>query len=708
MEKKVPLKNRTSSLWKVYFSAYAANNDPCFFGGWESIELDGFCKFPKTEIGYTPCDNREQFRCSPTLFGSHCVDTGGIFFGLTQKCYERAQSDVANIIQNIQDNPQDIDKIEAKINQLCQLNPGYDACEFLITQVRKIQQSTSEVAISPSQIEDNIAQNKALGILNACQEHYERENSGFFARMFSSDRNIIAGIKDNYAPCEQALSGIADRNIEDLEEVISEIGDSINGREILASINRTSLRGNLQALFLTQREYGVEIQQREVLRNFCSKSGLLRRRSCRVNPELLDLIRQEIDTFQSIQLPLPAENIIKTIQAMKFFGEEINRECRNFREKYRVDLTAKCLPGRNRRGVCTRHTEYAKNLWTERQNTMQRIVDNLGVSFKRFFVTEHFRDKIFPFDGEVAKRCAEGRISEVFNINLTPEDIMISVQQFQEIMYDELKAVYSRQMAIDNQDHNRIYDEIKDILKYRPYLMRNYLKQFSNDSQESEDTANYICKASLEIYSSDEFWNIAEVGIGAATVATAVAAAFIPGVGPFLSTGVIATMSTTASVGVVGGELALAASRVKDSSLTLQGVTTGVVGGSVSRGREQSEIERAESQRNRALVDGALAIVGAASVPRVVRGVRRTTNATTPRGSPQIVESGIEEVSPRSSSERPVLRKEVSPRPTIDSGRKSLTGDESALRRFMHPGEYEGGGFLKDTFSRGLKFSRKT
>ena len=59
--------------------------------------------------------------------------------------------------------------------------------------------------------------------------------------------------------------------------------------------------------------------------------------------------------------------------------------------------------------------------------------------------------------------------------------------------------------------------------------MGEYLKKFNNDSQQLENTAKYICKASLEVYSSDELWNVAEIGIGAATIATAAAAAFVPG-----------------------------------------------------------------------------------------------------------------------------------------------------------------------------------
>ena len=394
-------------------SAYAADNDSCFFGGWESVQLNGSCKFPER---YTPCENDKQFRCSKILFGGHCIDTGGVFTRLTDKCYQRAQNDMAGIIEkNSKINPQEIAIMEDKISRFCKRNSNYQACHALAEQVTTIQQGLEIAEVSSEQIQESIAQNRALGILDTCQKHYEMKNNGFIARMFSSDRDIIAGIKDNYALCDQILNNVADRSIDDLEATLNDIEDNVNGKEILAFINKISLKGTLQALFITHREYGGAIQEREVLEHFCNRSrSSRRRRGCRLNPELSAMVRREIDVFKSIQFPPPSENISRTVQTMKSFGEQMNRECRNFRDEYRDDPAAKRLPGRNRR----RYTDYAKNLWANQQEAMQKMIDDSDPLFKRFFATEHFRDEIVPFDGEVAKKCAEGNITEVFNTNL--------------------------------------------------------------------------------------------------------------------------------------------------------------------------------------------------------------------------------------------------------------------------------------------------
>ena len=636
-EKKIPLSNRTTSYPWNNFSAYADENEICFFGGQKSVQLNGRCKFPERQSGYRPCTNANQFRCSPILFGDRCIDTGGTFLKITEKCHQQSQGDIATIVENIKQDSEEISRVENQIDRFCRLNPGYNACRALKERVREITQyMANEESISSSMLQDNMIKNRALGILNVCQDYHQEKNNTFFANLFASDRDIIAGIKDYYAQCDQKTDNIADYRIEDLTGSMDDIEGFVNGQEILNFTNRANLRGVLQALFVTEIGYQGKINEEEALNLVCDRRVRGRRsrgarRCISSNAELHSLIRREIDSFKLVQSTTPEENMSRTVQSLKHFAGQLNNVCESARHEYTENLESMCSR-RPRGGRCARHSEHARKVWAETQNEMQQMVSNFDPSMKRFFVTNHFRQEIFSFNEDIAQKCALGRISEVFNSNISSEDIEQSVQQFRELMHDELASIHERQRAIEQQDSGKIYQEIKNVLKYRPYLMGSYLENFHNDSQDLENVAKYICKASLEIYAADKFWNIAEVGIGAATLATAAAATLIPGVGPFLSTGVMAKLTTAASFGVAGAEVSLAGSRIIDSSSTLQGVTVGRAQWGLSDERQQSEIERAQSQRNWAVFDSIASIVGLTGSIKGARAVARVQSTSEEKG----------------------------------------------------------------------------
>lgn len=104
--------------------------DECFFGGWPSFVVGGYCRHPKTHsdlewakkrmeegvyigdvtLAYKECPTESEFRCSPMLFGVDskengvCIDHGASFYGISQKCdlatRENIDSLAASLIRN--------------------------------------------------------------------------------------------------------------------------------------------------------------------------------------------------------------------------------------------------------------------------------------------------------------------------------------------------------------------------------------------------------------------------------------------------------------------------------------------------------------------------------------------------------------------------------------------------------------------------------
>jgi hypothetical protein len=130
--------------WKnieKYYSAYAADGDVCFFGGWPSKLKDNLCEGPwhhsdsketiKLGGGYnrgSSCGAPEYFRCNPAIFGSpvpgvkakengveinlspkngnskgYCVNAKGSYIELSKKCELASDKSIEKQIEEIQD-----------------------------------------------------------------------------------------------------------------------------------------------------------------------------------------------------------------------------------------------------------------------------------------------------------------------------------------------------------------------------------------------------------------------------------------------------------------------------------------------------------------------------------------------------------------------------------------------------------------------------
>ena len=149
-------------------SAYGANSDLCFFGGWPSLKMGDLCRRPwgfdmSERFGRSYdkehfCGHADLFRCNPVLFGpgktgsSFDENNGGVESGLCINFRANGHSirDVTDLCMKASEKNLDLlylkykadeeyrdqfDKMKEEIGLFCEENPHYSACGKLLGRV---------------------------------------------------------------------------------------------------------------------------------------------------------------------------------------------------------------------------------------------------------------------------------------------------------------------------------------------------------------------------------------------------------------------------------------------------------------------------------------------------------------------------------------------------------------------------------------------
>ena len=461
----------------------------------------------------------------------------------------------------------------------------------------------SENAIAEIQ---NTTKNKALGIFNACQEYYEIKNKSFWSSITSSDRNIVEGIKDGYALCDQQLGNLVNYSVEEIASLLKRVRSEAISKEMLAFINKEFLRTLLRAFLATRLEYGDKIDNEKTL-------DLIRDEYPNMKGALLNIAREEVIIFNRAQNSFDSEKRIEEgVASLKHLGEEVNKFCQKIQHEYKKDKHKMGKSHSYNGMVSTNETPYERNFYKIKQEKMALFVGDFKKRniHSKLFVTKFFKKKIFSFDEKFSKRCATEKDIDFFNLEIASEDIKKMSGEFQELMLSELKSVEKGEIAL-SKGGKKVLTQVENILKYRPFLIGGYLDQFPNGSQALEDTAKYLCNTILDIYSGDEFRNKAEIAVAGVSILASIGAFLIPGVGPYISPNIISTVGLTTSAAGAIAESGIELSFFLDSQRMQKGVTASFARGEVSNERLEYVTKKAETQKNWAIFGGALSFLSA-------------------------------------------------------------------------------------------------
>ena len=371
-------------------------------------------------------------------------------------------------------------------------------------------------------------------------------------------------------------------------------------------MNRENIQGIVQTWALSQLDYDGRIDRAKILGAIGD------------NPKLKDLAEQALARFNGLSRPRPRENIEDMVTKLNDWNREFYGYCKEFYEDYRSDQNKKCalMAGL----YCVRRTRYAQELFADFQKKLKSRYDELtGTLSGRFFITKHFKKKMFLFRSDTAKRCATGYAERDFQREVDEEDVKKAKDQFAQLMVKELKKGKEQRKKIDLGNAENHSGEMKDVLKFRPHLVGNYLDRFEGGFRDVQKLAEYICKKSLEVYSRDALWSGVSWGLWAVVLASTTVLLTPAGGGAIASTaGVVGTVSGTAGTLAKGHTTVLA---IDDILKTKQGVYAGVATGDVGNERLREQEEKMAGQKKVVVIDGALTAVGLHGVSKGLRGV---------------------------------------------------------------------------------------
>jgi len=236
-------------------------------------------------------------------------------------------------------------------------------------------------------------------------------------------------------------------------------------------------------------------------------------------------------------------------KALRTYGTEINDLC----EKMKITVSnsigsgpvdAGTFASKVRNSSKRRQAIYDKKLAPymnelssqimAKQKKLQR--ENHGIA--TLLYTPSMRD-IFPIDSDYIKDCAHPKKDSSINPKkIAYQSIQYAKTEMRNFITDDLASTAKGLLAQYSKGAKNISEQIQSYLKYKPYLLGQYLKKL--DTTENKDLlAKYTCIQTNKIYSSDERWNIGTMtgGVIVGLAAGAITAGFGAGIGASLIAG---------------------------------------------------------------------------------------------------------------------------------------------------------------------------
>ena len=658
--------------------AYAAN-DKCFFGGWPSRMIGKVCKAPwthgdkswgssidcggvscstKINTSYNSCGGATKFRCSPLLFGvdengnGKCIDTGGNYYGLTQKCVddEEIKSNTPQSAKFLNDNPEILNQLVSESEEFCKQNedlsnPNYDhnkTCSALRERLEYIKNTVQEdeslerdVATSQSEVT-----NKVAGFLNKCQEKYNKDNEAWWDL---ESRRKSLNYMANSALCQNEVSTIDDQEFAELYKNIQKVDQNVLPNKMLNDTLDMGFELSLKNYLVTRHQFD-DTAKYETNGDLDAKriyGNLLHRYpSLKGNDRYLDIVKKSVDDINNAF----ANNSVKKIDKnkMKESLNEFGNEFRNICSEINNDFLARSSSSNKGAGDYIDRSGDWNPMDTDSEEAYyqqaQIKLNNKYADFQksdvnnqygRLLSTDYFRKNIFPFNANLAKKCARGDVVGESFIKINDRDIERGIYSYKSMMMEDFESLNELDKESSSGDEDDIEDSLEELIKYKPYLLGEFLKrQSSNEDQMSY--AKYLCKQSLDLYNSDELFRAGEITIGAVGL---VAAGFltVTGIGApaggatavasaSLITGAAIAKATT--VAVISSELLIAGNKYNDGVDQQRNASVSLMTASADVETYSIASAEAENTKNGAVTDGALVIVPAAA-PSFIKPAKR-------------------------------------------------------------------------------------
>lgn len=296
-----------------YYSAYAADGDICFFGGWPSKLKNNLCQQPwkyKDDAdvkafggGYNQqnaCGSPEFFRCNPVLFGAptssvkgkengvdinltpkggsslgYCVAVKGTYIELTQKCEKASRKSIPNLVEALKkddaegkDKRDQLEKFHENIEKFCDSYKSskgevYDACDDLRKRLADLKVTLGTEGIDNNKADKEISGSNDTSPSNQDNSQiYINPNQGaadilkacenFLDENSSDDifqRNILGSLKGGLANCFNPIP--IPLNKLDLKQ----LADNFKKSEYLDELTIKNFKQNIASMMLMEKAF---------------------------------------------------------------------------------------------------------------------------------------------------------------------------------------------------------------------------------------------------------------------------------------------------------------------------------------------------------------------------------------------------------------------------------------------------------------------
>ena len=506
-------------------------------------------------------------------------------------------------------------------------------------------------------------QSQAAGILESCQSHQKSAGGGLLSSLTADSQDIISPMQlmpETYCQSQESVNLPCDEvPFKQISDSFEQIEEEVLPLEVLKEGNIHALDGAIGSYLLGTLQYRNAISPAEMENNLRRKFPDFFKL-----PHFKDLIKNNIEKFHLLgkQVTFGPNYPGTILQDLSQLGGELNSLCQQIKENYKSVAD---------KGTVL-NSEEENKFYQQEQDKLRKVYHRFLQEnpHGKLLATSTMQKEFLPFHGNVAEQCAEGDIDYVFNNQMNETDAQNAINDFFSMMDEELKQVQRRQESIatilgsKKDTSDKIKDEIKDLIKYRPYTLVQQLKNLENSPVAQDQLATYLCKLALEIYDNNEQWNLLQLTLGGLTLTAALTVNLIPGVGQVLSAGIMSTMGTIATAGVFGTEGYMAYRRYHHSAQTIDSIH---LASALGQGDswDSERLSEQQEQKNWSYLQAGLLIVGGAAAPVVSSTVRPLVKA------PSVVVAASA-VNTKLANLRPIQMPIASSKETIYSATENL------------------------------------
>ncbi len=674
-------------------NAYADATSTCFVGGNVSSISGGKCEIKSSiacEKSFWSGDIK-KVRCNPSLYGpgqdgrGACVDVRNASMNCRNTPGALTTPQAVKAIMESKKKREDFDQLAEEIEKYCQERPSDKVCIDQKSRISDIRKGMDEAQANLEKMQKNqsLGTSKAVGILDRCEKDYRaQKEENLFGSFFMSSRNIGDSLLQTACSNDQAIESMTTNSLNDLSKGF----DKIYKHTSLSSMLNDGLKiGSELSMknYILHKLKSVGVNDSEI--DKAANAILVKSPEFKKMP-YSKILADAVSEFKDAKSKgkIKATDKKKLRDGINDLMTNINEQCDAIKKKFPCVTSSgsgmygmALLPkGVELCASIQRKPEYKEYIATEqaKYNQLLQNFSDREPDFAKYVATKEFRSKYHEPTNSFAKQCNESP-RKIFGkydpaSSLTTSDIAELDKEVSQDMLADLEDL-SDKIPNESKDVDDLEDDFTDLLKYRPYLVGQALKNNRMYPKLQDMQAQFLCRQMREIYENDEDWRVANMAMGGAGILLS---------GALMATGIGSPLGialSAASATLVVGE-GISGVRTLQDGLEQRDTADAKRSQNLSDQAEHTaDIEQANSKITEGKVQVGLALVAAGAEGAAIRQGIKTVNQTS-----QTTRRAALELMPPSSSNKALSVNVNSPRGAnviIDNATGQITDSKKIL-----------------------------